>query len=651
MSGPRSLVTTLLIVIVVAPCLKGSQVSAAGMQADSTWVSKFGLDASTLPAAAFAQMEAINVRNLDIKDVFRGIGTQYGLNLVVDNSIVQAITIRLSALPVIDVIEFLCEEYGLRLIQSGRILRILPPVRPPPVIPPTPVIAASVDSTGNLHADLKGEDLEDVIRNLAQESGRNILIRQGVKGTLRGLIRNIPFDSGLAMLLANNGFTVRERDQVLIVDRVGSVGEGATATGGLWVNVSGGLVSLDVVGAPISAVFQEIAFQSQMNMITYTVPEGNITAKFQDLPMDVALNLLFKNTNITFRRDGNVYFIGSKTTSGIATSRLIRLKHIRSDGVIQLLPESLKRAANIQVVKELNALMVIGTNDIIFETEQFIAQIDYPTPQILIEALVVDFEDSDSYELGVMLGTSRAPDSTFAGTFINFGGTAGDAGLTVQANGDAINRVLGSTEIFGTRIAVLPNDFYARIRAMSRDGLINVRSRPQISTLNGHSATITIGTTQYFILKSTTPLQSPNQIVTQESERFEKIEANVSLTITPWVSASGEVTAEILPEFSTPVGGLNPNVPPTINTRVLESTVRLKDGETIILGGLIQDSEVTINNKVPVLGSIPWIGKLFRSTSREMRKSELVIFITPHVFYGDDMESEKWLRLQEQLNK
>lgn len=650
MSGPPRIILLSVILIASIAALKPIQAQSQAIL-DSTWVSKFSLNASFLPASAFLQMEAMNVRNLDIKDVFRGIGTQYGINLVVDNSIVQPVTIRLSELPVIDVIEFLCEEFDLQLVQNGRILRILPPVKIPEPETVKPEIRVGVDQEGRLSADLNGEDLDEVIKKLSIESGRNILVRQGVKGSLRGMIRNVPFDSGLLTLLGNNGFSVRERDSILIIDRLGSSSEAGNVTGSFWVNVTNDVVSLDVTNAPIDAILKEIAFQSNLNMITYTAPEGTITAKFQELPVDVALNMIFKNTNITFRRDGTVYFIGSKTSSGIATTRLIRLKHIRSDGVLGLLPESLKRSASIQVVKELNGLMVIGTNDIIFETEQFIAQIDFPTPQILIEALVVDFEDSDMYELGVMFGTSRAPDSSFAGTFMNFGGTAGNDGLTVQADGNAINRMLGNTEIFGTRIAVLPNDFYARVRAMSRDGLINVRSRPQISTLNGHSATITIGTTQYYILKSTTPLQSPNQIVTQESERFEKIEANVSLTIIPWVSASGEVTAEILPEFSTPVGGLNPNVPPTINTRILESTVRLKDGETIILGGLIQDSEVTVNNKVPILGSIPWIGKLFRSTSREMRKSELVIFITPHVFYGDENESEKWLRLQEQLNR
>ena len=175
-------------------------------------------------------------------------------------------------------------------------------------------------------------------------------------------------------------------------------------------------------------------------------------------------------------------------------------------------------------------------------------------------------------------------------------------------------------------------------------------SRPQIATLNGHTASLKIGTTQYYLLRTQTPYQNPNQVLIQQSQRFEKIEANVVLEITPWVSASGEITADIRPEFSTPVGEFDPDIPPTINTRVLESTVRLRDGETIILGGLIQDEERITYSKVPILGGLPLVGRLFRSKSSERVKSEQVIFLTPHVFYGDERDNQKWERLKEEMD-
>ncbi|MEM6337366.1 MAG: hypothetical protein AAF752_12420, partial [Bacteroidota bacterium] len=83
---------------------------------------------------------------------------------------------------------------------------------------------------------------------------------------------------------------------------------------------------------------------------------------------------------------------------------------------------------------------------------------------------------------------------------------------------------------------------------------------------------------------------------------------------------------------------------------VLESTVRLRDGETIVLGGLIEEREDVVQTKIPILGSIPLLGRLFRSERKETRKSELVIFLTPHVFYGDGQDNERWGTYREGLD-
>jgi len=271
--------------------------------------------------------------------------------------------------------------------------------------------------------------------------------------------------------------------------------------------------------------------------------------------------------------------------------------------------------------------------------------------------LVVDVSTSNVFELGATLAGSVPPDSSYSGSPYALFGAPGSngkqtGGFAAQGRGGALNRIFATGgNLFGIHnLGVLPNDFFFRIQALDQEGKVNIESRPEISTLNGHTASIQIGTTQYFILKTTTPIQSPQTVITQESQRFETIKANVSLKITPWVSSSGEVTAEIHPEFDTPVGAFNPNVPPTINSRVLDSTVRLKDGETIILGGLIQNSDTKNYNKIPILGDIPLIGKLFSNRSRNHSKSELIIFITPHVFFGDGTDAARWQKLSNDMD-
>ena len=144
----------------------------------------------------------------------------------------------------------------------------------------------------------------------------------------------------------------------------------------------------------------------KVNLITYDAPDQRITAKADSLSFDAALNLLLKRTNITYRKEDGIYFIGDKNTNGIASTRLycVSIISVPTLPVELIIPELIKQNATIQVVKEHNGLMVTGTNDVIVELDHVVQEIDYPTPQILIEALVVDFEASDLFELGLALG-------------------------------------------------------------------------------------------------------------------------------------------------------------------------------------------------------------------------------------------------------
>ncbi|MFA5670401.1 MAG: hypothetical protein WC967_14265 [Balneolaceae bacterium] len=615
---------------------------------------KVHLSLEKLPNNVLQQVESLNINRVNAGDFLRALGLQYDVNIVVSSKIKKEVTLRFSQIPVIEVMIFVAQEYDMQLEQTGSVFK----VRDYIAKEIAPQVAEPIIEFENnlLTLDIKDLPLDEFVRTISQKTGANIVIRNGVKGTISGFLQQISFDDGLNTIFINNGYSLRNSNGVLVVDRIGFRGNQSEGEqrNTFWVAVEDGQITMDVVDANITDLIREIGYQTDVNMITYGLPTNNITAKIKGLTIEQTLTFLFRGTSFTYRKEGDIFIIGDKATSGIASTRLIRLQHIRSDVVMELIPANLKSKATIQIVKEQNGLMIIGTNDIILELENYIREIDHPTPQIMIEALVVDVQTSDMYQLGVSLAQGGAPDSSSFNPFsMLFGqGQKQNGGLNIQGTGTDVNNAFATGgNLFGVaNLGKLPSDFFFRIQALDQEGIVNIRSRPQISTLNGYKASIEIGTTQYYLLTSTTPLQSPNNIVTQESQRFEKIEANVLLEITPWVSASGEVTAEIHPEFNTPVGGLNPDIPPTINSRILDSTVRLRDGETIILGGLIQESESESINKVPILGSIPLLGRLFRNKSTTMAKSELVIFITPHVFYGDESDNERWKRLRNDLD-
>ncbi|MCB5252612.1 MAG: secretin and TonB N-terminal domain-containing protein [Candidatus Cloacimonetes bacterium] len=600
----------------------------------------------------FAIIERINVKDMELRDILRGLSYQYNINLAVDNSISQLVTISLSNISVIDFIEFVCLEYELQAKHVGSIMKISanPKADQSPILKDDIYISIQNDT---LSVDIRNRDIVEVVRKLTTLSQKNIVIQSGVTGLIVSYFNNIPFESGLSIIMENNGFKVRKKDNIYYVDFGQQPAQASgkdTARKALWVSYDNGKISLEIENADLAQVIKELSRQVDTNIITYSEPVGKISAKCSGLSLDEALSYLLKGTDYTYKHENNIYIVGDKKNNSLVTSKLIKLKHIKAEGILDLFPESLKKNSTIQIIKEQNALMVLGTNDLIGELQFYVDQIDYPTPQILIEALVVDYNTSDIRELGVIFGsTNSMPDSS---GWVNTGqldlGVNKKGQFSTQLNGTKLNV---SLDDIGNWIGVgnlgrLPADFYVKIQALENQGKANIRSRPQIATLNGHPASISIGTTQYYILKTVTPVNSTSSIVTQESERFEQVEANVKLSIVPWVSASGDVTVEIKPEFKTPVGTLSSNIPPTINTRVLDSTVRLKDGETIILGGLISENETKMTSKVPFFGDLPFIGKLFRTNSKSKVKTELMIYITPHVFYGDENEVEKWNSLR-----
>jgi type IV pilus assembly protein PilQ len=608
------------------------------------------IDRSLLDENALKLIDRLNVKDMELRDVLRGIAFQYNVNIVAASNLRDPVTLTISNISVIDCLLFLIEQYQLEVKQHGNIISLLRKEPKETTLSDKQMNIQFED--GKLNVDIKGEELTKVARAISQAGNINIVIDHGVKGNISGFLQDIELIKGVQLLLKNNGFILREKDDVYYItyDRKTYTGKDGMNKS-LWVTVDeANLISFDLIEADIMQVLQEISQQMDINLVTYETPTGRISAKCSGISLEDALNFLFKGSDFTYKVVDNVYIIGNKKISALVTNKLIKLNHIKAEGIPELLPEIVKRSATIKIIKEQNAIMAIATNDVISELENFLLQIDHPTPQILIEALVVDFNSSDIRELGLKMGTNPTSADTLSwGNFSLLDMGINESGkFYTQHDGASVNNQLSnfSNWIGAKNIGVLPDNFYLQIQAMESEGLADVRSKPQIATLNGHTASISIGTTQYYLLKSTTPISSNEDIVTQETERFEKVEANVTLSITPWVSASGEVTVEIHPEFKTPVGGFSADTPPTINTRVIDSTVRLKDGETIILGGLIEEKESKTFYKVPILGDIPLLGYLFRSRGRNNSKTEMMIYITPHVFYGDETDTGKWDHLK-----
>lgn len=581
-----------------------------------------------VPENACLPLEMVSVKNTPLKDVFRSLATKYNLNIFVDDAISQQITVRLTDISVHEAVEFLASEYDLLLSLKGTIYK----VRMPEPVKPEPKPLNIRYKNNRLTLDIHSEPLDKVIYTIQEKTGKNIILNRGVDGRVTGFLQDVAFESGLSTLLKSNGFVMRTKEDIYIIDRDGRTRAGETGEQkSFWVDVQDSLLYVEVIEGELNIIIQEAAGAMGINVIMLSPISGKLSARFNGLTFDRMLDYLFKGTDFTYRKDGDVYLLGDKKISGMASIRLIKLGHLKAEGIIEQLPADLTSKATLQVIKEHNAVMAVGSQDVIREVEEFIHQIDYPIPQVLIEAIVVDFNTTDLRELSINAWRETA-DDTSGNVFsqllfpaLDVTATGGFLNKSIQYNGPRFNI---------TNIGKLPEDFLLQLRALEQKKKVNIKSNPQIATLNGHSASIKIGSTQYYKLQTQTPYVGGNNVINPITERFQEIKAEISLEITPWVSASGEITTEIKPSFSTPKGGFNSETLPTIDHRNLESTVRLRDGETIVLGGLIQETDEKTISKFPVLGDIPFLGQLFKNRNYNKTKAQLMIYITPHLMYS-----------------
>lgn len=575
----------------------------------------------------FQTIDKINFIDSNLRDIIQALAIQNDLNIVIDKSVDERITLNLNSIKLWDFINYLADDYNLKMEWKGDILTVRKE---------TEIAAITEEPSGKFEIikqdslmSIVAEDavLSEVMKDVSKKIGKNILIDRRLDKKVSGTLYNLTPYVCLKTFLQYNEIAIREQDGIYhIYEAYTLADKGEAGKYKQWISISPDKkVSLDITDCPINYVIQEISGQTDIPIINYSEIKGSMTAKTIDLSLDLTLDMLLKNTNLTYRFENGVYFIGDRNLKGMATRELIRLNHIKSSGITELLPRSITSNAEIKEVKELNSIMVIATRDVVEEARKFIQEIDHVTPQILIEAVVVDYQISnlDEFSLKFGIDETKAANAPFL-LYPFMEGTMTRQGVE--------SRLTDKSPKFVSRnIGILPHDFYMQLKAMEQEGYAKIQSKPHIATLNGHKASIIISTTQYYIFESEVIYPTSGQPTTQTSQRFEKIAAEVKLEITPWISADGEVTVEIHPEFSTPVGSFTPDVPPTINSRILDSTVRLSDGETIVLGGLIQSSQSNTKTKFPILGSIPYLGALFRGHEVSDTDSELVIYLTPHI--------------------
>ena len=256
-----------------------------------------------------------------------------------------------------------------------------------------------------------------------------------------------------------------------------------------------------------------------------------------------------------------------------------------------------------------NSLLVMTNPKSWNRVKQVIEELDRPTPQVLIKVLIAEVTHDDATDLGAEFSVLNIRSSGFGqkvGT--DFGLAAAGGGLVAK---------------------VLEQDFSATIRALQTAGKLDVLSRPYILTSDNQQATITVGKSVPFVGESrfTDTAQTINTI--------EYRDIGIILDVIPHINADGLVIMDVAPSISAMTGEfitVSENLrAPVYAVRSAQSRVSIKDRQTIVIGGLMEDRDIATIDKVPILGDIPILGLAFQRKQSKKTKTELLIFITPHV--------------------
>ncbi|MCW8157655.1 type II secretion system protein GspD [Stutzerimonas stutzeri] len=329
-------------------------------------------------------------------------------------------------------------------------------------------------------------------------------------------------------------------------------------------------------------------------------------------------------------------------TTRSANTRVIRLRHNDAKSLAETLgdiseglknPESGETATTrpqnilIRADESLNALVLLADPELIGTMESIVRQLDVPRAQVMVEAAIVEVSGDITDALGVQWAVD-ARGSTGGAGGISFGNT----GISVGSVLNAINEnEIPDNLPDGAIIGVGTRSFGALITALSSNSKSNLLSTPSLLTLDNQEAEILVGQNVPFQTGSyTTDAAGANNPFTT----IERQDIGVTLKVTPHINEGATLRLQIEQEISSiaPSASLTAQAVDLVtNKRAIKSTILAEDGQVIVLGGLIQDDVTRTNAKVPLLGDIPFLGALFRSTQETHIKRNLMVFLRPTV--------------------
>lgn len=389
-------------------------------------------------------------------------------------------------------------------------------------------------------------------------------------------------------------------------------------------------ISLDFKEADIRDVLKILSVKSGINMVYGEDVKGSVTIHLDKVSFQDALNIILRLTGLSYDYIApNVMRIASPATvkteqsQGVTQTGVFGVNYAKAAELVPLLSSLLSPQGKIQADARTNSVIVSDISDNIKKVVDMIKILDVPTPQVMIEAQIVSVNKDAFKELGITWNLTK--------TWTDAAGSdpSQTAGITgKQGSIDTTNIGLAPGLISLGKVANKAGEWTslnATLGAIETKGKGKVLSSPKIATLNNQEASILSG-------KKVAYVSSSNVTTGGTTQTVNFIDVGVKLTVTPSINLDKKITMKIHAEVSS-IGNVPPGttVPPPISTRTADTNILAADGETLVIGGLIDEQATEDLSRVPFIGEIPIIGTLFTHKSTNTTKTELLVFITPHI--------------------
>ncbi|MHA6886539.1 type IV pilus secretin PilQ [Ralstonia pseudosolanacearum] len=415
-------------------------------------------------------------------------------------------------------------------------------------------------------------------------------------------------------------------------------------------------MSLNFQNIDIRSLLQVFADFTNLNIVTSDSVTGTLSLRLKDVPWDQALQIVLDSKGLASRRNGNVLWVAPRNE--LATkekaelesqqqvteleplrSQVFRLNYQRADDVRNMLlgtggtaggggaaSRILSKRGSLTSDARTNQLFVSDVPGKLEEVQAFLQKIDIPVRQVMIEARIVEADDTFSRNLGAKLGfAAKSNGSSVGNTYSSV--TPSSSTSSTSSSSDSSNVSLPANGINGVSAASVAVSLFnssagrflsLELSALEADGRGKIISSPRVVTADNIKALIEQGT------------EVPYQQATSSgatSVSFKK--ANLKLEVTPKITPDGNVFLDV--DVNKDSLGTQTTNGFAINTKHVQTQVLVENGGTVVIGGIYTQNERTDVSKVPLLGDIPVLGNLFKTTAKTNDRTELLVFLTPRV--------------------